>query len=281
MTNITIVPAFITLIVAAGLLTLSPSMIWNAQAETYDDNHYQSDNSYSYDQKEPKVSHLNIQKINCGNSNVNVNGVDVNGIPQDNTDIEAANEGGPGAANTETGTGLVDRINFDRNLVNVCVNANGNEQTRANAGPQPPQIPLFTCGEGSNLGAGAIVTDEELCDAATPAEQCPEGTDLEGVWVVDADAEGACDVEAGGTVTASTYENAGNLDSATPFTSTANCDAGDVATGGGYTVTGNPAAISNHKSAGEGWTVTATVTGSGPSLQAFVTCLNNPLSPPP
>src|SRR5215211_7135198 len=39
------------------------------------------------------------------------------------------------------------------------------------------------CEEGSNLGEGAIVTDEALCNAATPAVQCEEGSDLEGIWV--------------------------------------------------------------------------------------------------
>ncbi len=34
------------------------------------------------------------------------------------------------AANTQNGNGLADRINFDRNLVNICVNVNENEQIR-------------------------------------------------------------------------------------------------------------------------------------------------------
>jgi hypothetical protein len=50
----------------------------------------------------------------------------------------------------------------------------------------PSQVALFTCGEDSNLGAGAVVTDAALCNAATPAEQCPAGTQLENVWVTDA-----------------------------------------------------------------------------------------------
>ena len=60
MTNNKIVLASITVIVAAGLLALSPSMIWNAQAEMYDNqygydnNYYQDDNRYSYDKKESK-----------------------------------------------------------------------------------------------------------------------------------------------------------------------------------------------------------------------------------
>ncbi|MGB9169945.1 MAG: hypothetical protein WCB31_13595 [Nitrososphaeraceae archaeon] len=140
-------------ILATSILALNPSTITNAQAmsygsEDYDDRHsygdqygddsnyYQDDNRYSYDKKDSK-SYGDIQKINCRNSNVNVNGVDVTEIPHDNTALGAANEGGPEAANTENGNGLADRINFDRNLVNVCVNANDNEQLKVEL-PQGP-----------------------------------------------------------------------------------------------------------------------------------------------
>jgi hypothetical protein len=139
MTNQTkIVLASITLIVAAGLLALNPSMmVGNAQAQMYDnqyrhDNYYyQDDNRYSYDKKDPKSSHTDIQKIKCVNSNINVNGVDITQIPQDGTGLAAANEqAGPEGANTQNGNGLADRINFERNLVNICVNVNDNEQIK-------------------------------------------------------------------------------------------------------------------------------------------------------
>ncbi len=77
------------MIVAAGLMALSPSMIGNAQAQMYDNqygydnNYYQDDNRYSYDKNEPKSSHTDIQKIKCVNSNINVNGIDITKIPQD------------------------------------------------------------------------------------------------------------------------------------------------------------------------------------------------------
>ena len=141
MTNQTkIVLASITVMVAAGLLALSPSMIGNAQAQLYandyghDDNYYQDDNRYSYDKKDQKSSHTDIQKIKCVNSNLNVNGIDVTQIPTDATALAAANEGGAGGAtegaNTQNGNGLADRINFERNLVNICVNVNDNEQVK-------------------------------------------------------------------------------------------------------------------------------------------------------
>jgi len=123
-------------IVSIGLMALNPSMIGNAQTQMYannyghNNNYYQDDNRYSYDKKDQKSSHTDIQKISCGNSNVNVNGVDVTEIPHDNTALGAANEGGPEGADTQNGNGLGDRINFERNLVNVCANVNSNDQTK-------------------------------------------------------------------------------------------------------------------------------------------------------
>lgn len=129
-------------ILAIGILALNPSMIGNAQAQSYgyndqysyEDNYYKDDNRYGYDNKHPKKnSDVNIQKIKCVNSNVNVNGIDITQIPQEPNDLataanEATNE--DGVANTQNGNGFGDRINFDRNLVNVCANVNSNDQTK-------------------------------------------------------------------------------------------------------------------------------------------------------
>ena len=50
-------------------------------------------------------------------------------------------EEGPDAANTQNGNGLADRINFDKNLVNVCVNVNDNEQSKITPpGETPPPV---------------------------------------------------------------------------------------------------------------------------------------------
>jgi hypothetical protein len=114
-------------------------MIGNAQAQMYaneyryKNNYYQDDNRYGYVKKDPKSSHTDIQKIKCVNSNINVNDIDVSQIPQDATVLAATNEGGAAtadAANTQNGNGLADRINVERNLVNICVNVNDNEQTK-------------------------------------------------------------------------------------------------------------------------------------------------------
>ncbi|MGB9169300.1 MAG: hypothetical protein WCB31_10275 [Nitrososphaeraceae archaeon] len=139
-------------ILATGLLALNPSMIGNAQAQMYandyeyDSNHYQDDNRYSYDNNHPKKSsHVDIQKIKCVNSNINVNGIDITQILQDGSGVAAVpNEGeeGTNAANSQNGNGF-DKINFDRNLVNICVNYNQNDQIRIH----PPTIEsgFFLC----------------------------------------------------------------------------------------------------------------------------------------
>ena len=63
--------------------------------------------------------------------------------------------------------------------------ADGEDGVNGTQGPPGPAGPvnLFQCLAGSNLGAGANVTDPALCNAATPAVQCPSGTTLAGVWV--------------------------------------------------------------------------------------------------
>ncbi len=97
----------------------------------HDNNYYQDDNRYSYDKNDPKSSQVDIQKINCVNSNINVNGVDITQIPQDDAGIGATNEeAGPDGANTQNGKGLTDIINFKKKLVNICVNVNDNEKVK-------------------------------------------------------------------------------------------------------------------------------------------------------
>jgi hypothetical protein len=128
-------------ILATGLLALNPSTITSADAQMYandygyDNNYYQDDNRYSYDKKDPKSFHTDIQKIKCVNSNINVNGIDITEIPQDNTALGAANEGAADATGAQNGNGWGDRINFERNLVNICVNVNDNEQVKVSPPP--------------------------------------------------------------------------------------------------------------------------------------------------
>ena len=109
-------------------------MMWG-----YDDKRYGYDDTYYLkpypklygdEVLYPKDSGVKIQKINCFNSNLNVNGIDITQIPQDDTTTWAAENEETEGTNTQNGVGLGDRINFDRNLVNICVNLNFNNQDR-------------------------------------------------------------------------------------------------------------------------------------------------------
>jgi hypothetical protein len=130
MANNKIIVASIAIIIAAGVLALSPSTIGEAQAQMYNSDYGYDSNYNSY--SEPKSSHVEIQKISCLNNNKNINGIDITEIPQEPTPWAAGNEGAAAAdaTNTQNGNGLADRINFDKNLVNICVNVNVNDQLR-------------------------------------------------------------------------------------------------------------------------------------------------------
>src|SRR5574339_279322 len=107
-----------------------------------------------------KSSDVKVQKIKYVNSNINVNGIDITEIPPDGTTAaEAAeNEGGAGA-NSQNDKGLEDKINFDRNLVNVCANINDNEQTKISSPKE------------ANLLVTKTVTCEDFSDESVPSVQ--------------------------------------------------------------------------------------------------------------
>jgi hypothetical protein len=171
-------------ILATSILALNPSTITNVGAQMYgdqygyDSNYYQDDNRYGYDNNHPEKKNVNVQKIKCVNSNINVNGVDITKIPRDDiAGVAAANEAGegPDGANTQNGNGLGDKINFDRNLVNVCVNVNDNEQTKVTPPGETPPEPVT-----GNLLVSKFVTcepGEENGGGLTSVQQTEEPTD--------------------------------------------------------------------------------------------------------
>ena len=134
MTNQTVLLVFILTVVETGLLVLGSSMIMivNAQAQMYnylyEPHHY---NIYPYPKKS---SDVNIQKIECFNSNITVNGLDITQI-QDGAIVAAGANGvndGPDNRNTQNGNGFGNQINSDKNLENMYVNVNLNEQVKVN-----------------------------------------------------------------------------------------------------------------------------------------------------
>ena len=153
-------------ILATSILALNPSTITNAGAQMYgdqygyDSNYYQDDNRYGYDNNhQKKSSHTDIQKIECVNSNINVNDVDITQIPEDDTATTAATneQAGPEAANTQNENGF-DKINFDRDLV-ICVNDNANEQVKVTP---PPPVELATLSVSKTVSCKTLTQNDEL-----------------------------------------------------------------------------------------------------------------------
>ena len=154
-------------ILATSLLALNPSTITSAGAQMYgdqygyDSNYYQEDNRYGYDNNhQKKSSHTDIQKIECVNSNINVNGVDITQIPEDDTATTAATneQAGPEGANAQNENGF-DKINFDRDLV-ICVNDNANEQVKVT--PPPPPVELATLNVSKTVSCKTLTQNNEL-----------------------------------------------------------------------------------------------------------------------
>ena len=134
MTNQRVPLVFILTVVETGLLVLGSSMIMivNAQAQMY--NYLYEPHHYNIYPDPKKSSDVNIQKIECFNSNITVNGLDITQI-QDGAIVAAGANGvndGPDNRNTQNGNGFGDQINSDKNLENMYVNVNLNEQVKVN-----------------------------------------------------------------------------------------------------------------------------------------------------
>src|SRR5574339_765427 len=118
------------LLIASGLLTIGPSI--NTHAQIYD---FDFGNDHYKVYPDPKkTSDVNVQKLKCVNSNINVNGIDITEVPQNPTALATANEGSADetaeAANTQNDNSSGNSINFDRNPINICANVNFNDQIK-------------------------------------------------------------------------------------------------------------------------------------------------------
>lgn len=168
-----LVPIMLIIAVATGLLLLSPPI--NAQEQMYNDrNEYSSDynNDYSHDnQNSKKSSDVNIQKIKCVNSNLNVNGIDITEIPQSPPIWdESGHEGTIQGTNTQqNGNEPADSLNVERNLVNICANVNANDQLKVE---EPATLTvnkeIFGCVSTSNT----IMNCRSLPDGSSSWLQC-------------------------------------------------------------------------------------------------------------
>jgi endonuclease/exonuclease/phosphatase family metal-dependent hydrolase len=145
MTNQKVLLVFILTVVETGLLVLGSSMIMivNAQAQMY--NYLYESHHYNVYPDPKKSSDVNIQKIKCLNSNITVNGFDITQI-QDSVIVTAGANGvndGPDDRNTQHDNGFGNQINLDKNLENMYVNVNLNEQIKV--------IPFEECSRENRL----------------------------------------------------------------------------------------------------------------------------------
>jgi len=134
MTNQKVLLVSILTVVETGLLVLGSSMIMivNAQGQMY--NYVYGPDHYNVYPDPKKSSDVNIKKIECFNSNITVNGLDNTQI-QDGAIVAAGANGvydGTDNRNTQNGNGFGDQINSDKNLENMYVNVNLNEQVKVN-----------------------------------------------------------------------------------------------------------------------------------------------------
>jgi len=134
MTNQKVLLVSILTVVETGLLVLGSSMIMivNAQGQMY--NYVYGPDHYNVYPDPKKSSDVNIKKIECFNSNITVNGLDITQI-QDGAIVAAGANGvydGTDNRNTQNGNGFGDQINSDKNLENMYVNVNLNEQVKVN-----------------------------------------------------------------------------------------------------------------------------------------------------
>jgi len=144
-------------ILATSILALNPSTITNAGAQMYGD-------QYGYDNHPKKGSQTDIQKIKCINSNINVNGVDITQIPQEPNGLaptEAANEDEVANTQQNGNGGLGDRLNVERNLVNICANVNSNDQLKVE---EPATLTvnkeIFACDNFDDLNMGCNLIND-------------------------------------------------------------------------------------------------------------------------
>ena len=119
---------------ATGLVVIGFSiMIGNAQALMYNSDHI--NNYYNINLDPKKCPFVNIQKIECLNSNIKVTGINITQIPHGSTAVmtEANRASKPlDATNIQPGNRLEDRTYLDRSIENMCFNSTLNQQIKVN-----------------------------------------------------------------------------------------------------------------------------------------------------
>jgi hypothetical protein len=151
---------FLSAILIAGTIALSSPLFMtnaSAQSESYygmDNNNYKS--QYGQDKYKTK-DNVVVKKINCNNVNVNVNGLELNGLPPFLGNLLASDgqDGYGGASSYGSGSyGNVGQSGYDNNSFKfVCINNNNNTVIEAEEEPVPPIPPVNECPEAEEIEA--------------------------------------------------------------------------------------------------------------------------------
>jgi endonuclease/exonuclease/phosphatase family metal-dependent hydrolase len=162
---------FLAIILVTGIIALSsPSfMIGTAQAQPYYGmDSYKSGYGYDHDDNNnypEKSSDVNIQNIECVNTNINVNELDITQLPQETNGLATAEaaaneESNLDGANMQSDKDFGDRINFDKNFINICINLNNNQQIEQIKG-NPLTLMTWNIYQGADLSRIFVATTEE------------------------------------------------------------------------------------------------------------------------
>jgi len=130
-------------ILVAGTIAMTlPKSLAQPEDREYED-HYGKDpyNKYhkSYDDPYGKdhdkaYKGKSVQEIKCVNFNANINGIDINKIPREMTGDATAQglQGDENGIKDGTGDGMFGNggLNVDKNLLNICLNFNLNNQEK-------------------------------------------------------------------------------------------------------------------------------------------------------
>jgi len=112
-------------VLVVGTISMTiPKSLAEPEYYSYDDPY--AKDPYKNDHKKDS-KYVSAHKIKCVNFNVNINGVNINHIPESTgAAAEAELQGENGATN---GNGMFGDggINIDRNYLNLCLNVNVNE----------------------------------------------------------------------------------------------------------------------------------------------------------
>ena len=105
------------------------SVICN-KCTTANDDYAKLGDTYSSGYHVPYNSNLSHQTIECIDKNVNINGIDVTKLSSPNhRDLINELQSSESEGAEPQDNGLVNNLNLDKNLVNICANLNLNEQT--------------------------------------------------------------------------------------------------------------------------------------------------------